>query len=93
MTTEQEKPKVDFRNIRYKGLNKIITIGWSTFVTIMLVPFYVYALYINCGFNLFMVAVFFPLGILITSIATAQIVVVMVFVGLRLHKFIFRKST
>ena len=93
-TIEQPNyPDVDFRNIRYRGLNKIITTGWATTVSILLIPFWVYSVIHSSGSDRFIIAVFFPFGIVFISVVSAQLVVLSIFMGLRLNKYAFRKNT
>ncbi|BCE02500.1 hypothetical protein [Marinicellulosiphila megalodicopiae] len=81
---------IDYRSIRYKGLNKIVTTGWMVTVCIMMIPLWIYLVIHSSGTDRFIIAAFFPFGMVIFSFVSAQFVVLSIFVGLRLHKLVFR---
>ena len=91
--TKGSQTYIDFRSISFKGLNRIITTGWSSVVFLLLVPFNIYVVMNTSGFDQIAAAVFFPLGILVISIVSAQLVTIAVYIGLNLNKIVFRSST
>ncbi len=90
---KKQDSRVDFRAIRYKGLNKIVTTGWATLVVLISIPFYIYTTIQTSGADRLIVITFFPIGITILAVVSAQLVVLVIFFGLRLNKLVFRKNS
>ena len=83
----------DIRRLKFKSINKMLVVGMGTLLSILALPIYVYVCIEQQGFERYFSIVVFPICVVIASVVISSIIAVMVFLGLNINRFIFRRKS